>query len=132
MSDTIESFAAMLRAERARVDMPQKQLADLVQTDPSVVSRWESGNRKRPPHRDTIAVIETVLGVTDGRLLAAAGFTIHRSGTASIGVESSTSAEGEREGGESLSYGGTPLTAEEERDVLDYIGLVKRRRDRQI
>ena len=120
-------FATELRKERSGKRLSQRELGELIDIEPSTISTWEGGKRKRPPSRETVATIEVALEISDGRLLAAAGYSIDRSGTASIPVSADASAAGESAVATSLSYGGVPLSADQEREILAYIDFVKNR-----
>lgn len=61
-----EVLAAGIRAERARADMTQDELAERLGTTKTTVSLWESG--RRVPGGDKVYAIAVALGCTPNDL----------------------------------------------------------------
>lgn len=110
-------FARELEKARMTAGLTQAELGRLLDhKDGSVVSKYERGLML--PHTSTVAEIERVLGIEDGRLMTAR-------------YEQKTDEQQEMSSDRrSLSYGGTPLTPEQEEEVLRYVEWV-RQRDRR-
>ena len=109
--------------------MTQAEFGSLVGADQTVISEWETGKRKRPPDRPTVEALEAALEIEDGHLLGAAGYAIHRSQSASTRAGREVIADGLVGEATSLSYGGVPLSADQEREILAYIEFVRNRDD---
>lgn len=98
--------------------MSQAQLgAALGHQDGSVISKYERG--EVVPHASTVSKIEEALGIDDGRLMTAR--------YEQLAAERGDSAS---PGRRSLSYGGAPLSPDQEDEVLEYIEWI-RQRDRR-
>ena len=83
-AEMADRFGILLKKHREQLEFTQWDLyQELAERCPrytglrsgSIVSRWESGNRKPPPH-ETILVLEELLAVSDNLLLKAAGYTL--------------------------------------------------------
>lgn len=61
-----EAIAAGIRAERARADLTQEELAARLNTTKSTVSMWESGGQI--PGADKICALASALGCTPNDL----------------------------------------------------------------
>lgn len=60
--------------------------------DGSTISVYEKGTRQQPPDRATVIALEDALGVTDSRLLEAAGFSQRRHTQESVGISDEVTA----------------------------------------
>lgn len=97
-----QRFGIALREERLAAGLSQAELARRLECDPSTISKWENGRVLDPPPRRIIEEIEAALGITNGRLQAAAGYAAP-------------------DGLQAVSYTGRVLTVEQEESVLDFI-----------
>ncbi len=110
-----QEFAAALRAAREDAGLSIARAAELLGVSHNALGGWELGRRKKRLARTTVERLEEIYGVEDRRLFRAGGYS-------GGGPDRAPS------GRTSLSYGGEPLTADEEASVLEYIEFVRSRR----
>ena len=67
--NTTASFADLLREHREAVGKPLREVADKLQVDVSLVSKWERGERK--PGRDEVTSLARILKADRKQLLVA-------------------------------------------------------------
>ena len=105
----------LIRAARWTLGWKQDDLARELGVAVTTISAIERGDRKRYS-RDELLRYEEVLGITDSRLLTVMGFLPQ--------PESAATPARTRK---ALSYGGVPLTEEQEQSVIDYIYWIRSR-----
>lgn len=105
----------LIRAARWTLGWKQDDLARELGVAVTTISAIERGDRKRYV-REELLRYEEVLGITDSRLLTAMGFLPQAE-------EPATPARTRK----TLSYGGVPLTEEQEQSVIDYIDWIRSR-----
>lgn len=105
-----------MRAAREEADLSLARAAEHLGISDNALGSWELGKRKRRLPRSRVEQLEAIYGIDDGRLLRAGGYGGER-----LGDDGSDAS--------SLTYGGVPLTRDEERDVRRYIDFVRSWRD---
>ena len=69
MAAAATSFAELLRRHREAQDLPLRAVAEVLNVDISLVSKWERGERK--PHRDEVDALAKCLKADRKQLLVA-------------------------------------------------------------
>ena len=135
--DAVE-FGLALRAARGDAGLSMKRAAARIGVSHNALGSWELGQRRKRLPRRRVEQLEEVYGIDDRRLLRAGGYVseygVSEYGVSEYGVsEYVVSGHGASRPDpatprRSLSYGGAPLTAEEEQQVRTYIEFLRSQR----